>query len=128
MKNKMKGLTFNIAFLFICLMATIGFITSITAVHEFSHYLDYKNIEKTNESMCVLNVPLGLNSHKIGYYGFSFNKNYSLDVEEIDRYTEKKAYLLTFVGIAFFLVCMSVIFMLKVKASLFDEIVSAKNL
>ena len=63
-------------------------------IHEYSHKWDYRNIEKTNEKVCVI---YDCGDGNLGRYSFKLTNTNEYDkVLEIKKYTEYKAYLMQF--------------------------------
>ena len=60
-------------------------------LHEQSHKWDYRNIPKTNEDICYFNCKT---EGAVGYHSFQSEPKYKPELERIDKFTEKKAYLI----------------------------------
>lgn len=71
----------------ILLFSFAGFFLSGNVLHELSHRYDFRDIEKKNESTCFLSF-----SDNVGYYSFSASPDQYEKIQEIDKYTEFKAY------------------------------------
>lgn len=82
------------------------FITILSVpVHELTHKFDYRNIEKTNEHICLYFNCSSENVSRVGYYEFEYtysDKDTREKVKEISSYTEKHAY---FVMEMFIIIC-----------------------
>jgi hypothetical protein len=97
LRGKMNKIIEKISFIFVCFLALIGMIVSGTTFHEYSHYFDYKPINKTSDELCVLNLPTSLSMHlnsSAGYYKFSADESEKQKVDKISKYTELKAYMI----------------------------------
>ena len=79
-------------------------------IHEYYHKFDYRNIETTNENVCVL---FNCESGHLGSYTFDLiNDNDYIDVLKIREYTEYKAYL---IQSAYCLSCFLIILLIFLK-------------
>ena len=99
--KKRKFTIEKLAFILLVLFSIPGLVLVGTLVHEFSHKQDYKDLA-INQSICAFYIPeaslSNLFSMRVGSYYFTYNAtNETLaKIEEIDRYSEKKAYFLEF--------------------------------
>lgn len=89
--------------------------------HEIVHYLDYKDLDKNEEGICVINVPItseGLVSSAAAYYYASYNSTDEYLWDEADKGTEVKAY--SFTALVYVIYLVSVYFIMddlfKLKA------------
>lgn len=86
MENKISRIV--IGLIAILLMQVVFGILAIY-LHEMTHKFDFRNIEKTNEEICVLMCDEGFGSYT---FEFEFQKE---EIERIDQYTETHAGLVT---------------------------------
>jgi len=85
---------------------TVGVVSFSVFIHERSHQIDYKNyvIEDKSET-CILVDPFTAKNNSAGYYEYSYyakNKEY---IDEITKYSEIKAYILTGLVCILYLIC-----------------------
>jgi len=108
----------DLAIFVVAIFGLFGAIFIGTIIHEYSHAYDFKDLA-SDERICGLVLPK-LNGdlfQEVGYYSFIAEDNKEQDVLTAAKYTEIKAYSLSFVIIAFFLVCLESIFKnAKIKA------------
>ena len=71
-------------FLFFALMSV--------PVHELTHKFDYRNVETSNEKICLFIGCSSETSTRLGYYYFEYNESEEAEIEIIDEYTEIHAY------------------------------------
>lgn len=90
---------FSIIFL---IFSIFGFIFISTLVHEYSHYLDYKEIESYNKgAICLYGFETDQQSslktimNIKGHHHFFYSLEDREEVYKINEYTEKKAYSLS---------------------------------
>ncbi|MFH1425504.1 MAG: hypothetical protein ABIG28_02120 [archaeon] len=102
----------QLCFFVLIVFAFVGSLVAGTVIHEYSHAYDFRNVSQ-DEEICGLVLPNSsedlLNmSGALGYFNFSYNSEDKEIVNEINKYTETKAYTLTMLPIL--LVCVSIIF------------------
>jgi hypothetical protein len=80
--------------IFIFSVVLIDLVVMSIVLHEYVHKFDYRNIEKFNEKMCILDC-----DGNAGYYSFEYyldEENYQKYLE-ISKYTEFHAYFADFI-------------------------------
>ncbi len=98
-----------IAFIVILFFSLIGMLVTTITIHEYSHWRDMRGLVYEDE-LCILNVPTnwtGIWSGPAGYYSYYYNRgNMTIrdQVQDVERYTEVKAYSWTFLIIFVFFV------------------------
>jgi len=94
-------------FIFFLLSLFAVSILSIT-IHEYSHYLDFKQANVTTKEICILNLPTNLSNFDlnsgIGYNSFEYDMKNEELVQDINKYTEIKAYAISFIFLLLFLI------------------------
>ncbi len=90
-------------FIIIVLVLQLLFIGVSTFAHELTHKFDYRNIEKTNERVCVFK---NCDDGAVGSYSFCVDDSQLKETQKISKYTEINASLvsLSFVFLFFLLV------------------------
>ena len=68
----------------------VGLVLIGIPLHELTHKFDFRNIEKTNEKMCILGC-----GDAVGYYSFEIAQSEEEEYQRIHRYTEIHAYSIT---------------------------------
>ncbi|MFA5993110.1 MAG: hypothetical protein WC796_05380 [Candidatus Pacearchaeota archaeon] len=86
----------KIAFVILVLFSIVGVFVSSTALHEYSHYRDFKGIAQEGQ-ICALSIPTNLTlstltTTKAGYYQFKISPQDEQAYTDISKYTEIKAY------------------------------------
>ena len=86
----------KIAFVVLVIFSIIGVFVSSTALHEYSHYRDFKDIAQEGQ-ICALSIPTNLTlssltSTEAGYYEFKISPQDEQQYNNISKYTEIKAY------------------------------------
>lgn len=112
-----------IAFKLVMMFAIIGACMSAIAIHELIHKYDYQkvNFEKIDEEICIMNFPttfgeLFNTKSSAGYYHYSYYQSNMTnqtreEYKEVEKYSEVKAYTLTILILAGFLIAwMSVVY------------------
>lgn len=99
---RFKKLTLILSNFIIGTVLIIGAIMGVVMLHEYSHLVDYKQLNKTSDELCFLVYPNKIQESGVGaYYSFRYNsteQNINLD-KKISRYTEIKAYSLMFLAL-----------------------------
>lgn len=90
-----------------------------TLSHEYSHKLDLKDYVYQGE-ICYLSFPENITFNNlfndaIGYYSYYENESYSEEIKQVKKYTEIKAYSITFGIIIIFLVCVIIEIFRRIK-------------
>lgn len=95
----------TISLTIITLFSLIGLFAFTTVIHEYSHYLDYKQVSGNTGDVCLFDMPANNSLSEWmdigGSYSFSVNTKDGEKMKAVDRinkYTEWKAY-----GIALFI-------------------------
>lgn len=91
----------NFAFIIILIFSFIGIITSAIGAHEFYHVYEFKQLNITSSRVCILQID---NITKTGgYYEYIFPREQKLLFENLNKFSEVKAYsisiLVTSIGI-----------------------------
>lgn len=82
----------------VIIFSLIGVILSGNIIHELSHKHDFKEINKTGEEICYLQL-----SESIASYSFSPIPGQNEKIVEIEKSTELKAYSLDFIILSAYL-------------------------
>lgn len=95
-ERKIENLFLSILIIF----SVLGVILFINLVHESMHKFDVRDINKSQEYMCLLNFPFNLTfkhflTGDAAYYNISYNKKDNSLVKEKWKYTELKAYFVS---------------------------------
>lgn len=93
----------NVSFYVLIIFAFIGMVSLSTIAHEYSHNLDYTKLA-LSQSVCLLPMPIIEWNDAIGEYRFTYNQSDTEIKEEIDKYTEIKAYSVSIIIAALFTV------------------------
>ena len=109
----MAKITESAAFIILVAFAFLGAIVAGIIFHEYSHAYDFKGLVQ-NEKICGLVLPAKLSditSGEGGYYSFSVDKDSSNSekIQNIDKYTELKAYSVTILVLSIFMACVSIV-------------------
>jgi hypothetical protein len=89
----------------------IGFFVTATALHEISHYYDFKDISQESE-ICALNIPTeipNLKEFNTGYYKFTPTPNSQEIYKQKMKYTELKSYSLEFILLFIMVLCIFIV-------------------
>ncbi|MDP2947051.1 MAG: hypothetical protein Q8N88_02965 [Nanoarchaeota archaeon] len=86
------------SWIIILLFSFIGFFLTGNIIHELSHKIDFRKINKNSEQICFLEF-----SENSAKYSFSANPSEIKKISEINKYTEIKAYSLNFLLALIFL-------------------------
>jgi len=86
----------------ILIMFFLFFASMSIPVHELTHKFDYRNVEKSNEKICLFIGCSSEISTRLGYYYFEYSRSDETELEIIDEYTEIHAYRTSSI---FFFVC-----------------------
>ena len=78
-------------------------------LHELSHKVDYRDIDKVDEDFCVLNDCGEAGSYTFSYYDYDDEK-----VKRVEQFTEYKAYFVT-INILLCYILLSILIFLKTK-------------
>jgi len=90
--TKLKTLLFYSSSLVVLTTFLGGTIFLTLFSHEYTHYLDYKEIAKPEE-FCLLVLPNKmLSSNSAAYYSFTYNQSDSDIADSITKHTELRAY------------------------------------
>ena len=109
--QKMKFPNYKtIAFGIVIFFSIIGVTVFSTAIHEISHWYDYRDYESysTDQAICILNLPVtteGVWSLPLGYYRFSYsglNETSQEEIKAIGEYTEIEAHAYTYLILGIF--------------------------
>lgn len=101
-----KKLTYCLSWLIIGLFTLLGLFFTGILLHELSHKQHFKEIEKDQEELCILNW----GGKNIGYYSFIYPNEENPEVEYIGKTTELNAYLLKIVLCLLFLLSLYFLF------------------
>ena len=105
-------LSIKLSIIFFIFFAFIGVVTIATALHEYSHFNDYKKIAK-NDYICGLVLPKSISDIQFdfpsGYYSMSYDRKDKEVYESISKYTEYKGYFITVLIISSFLLSWAII-------------------
>ncbi len=112
--SKIKAFAEGFALLVFALFGIFGALVLGAVVHEYSHAADFKSIAE-DEKICGLVLPnkiTGLFSSEIGYYMFSLKNTDTSNKEfqQIEKYTEFKAYGLSILVLLVFIACFQIVF------------------
>jgi len=99
-----KNLISIMFFLFFALMSV--------PVHELTHKFDYRNVETSNEKICLFIGCSSEISTRLGYYYFEYSRSDETELEIIDEYTEIHAYNTSLI---FLFICVIIFLYLLVK-------------
>jgi hypothetical protein len=109
----MKAIIEGVAILVIALFGLFGALVFGAILHEYSHSYDFKDIAE-NEKICGFVLPNKINKvfSELGYYSFSMNntEQNTEKLEKIGKYTEFKAYVITFLVLLVFVVSLEITF------------------
>jgi uncharacterized membrane protein len=109
------------AWLVIMTLSLIGVVGFGVIIHEYSHYYDFKELNVSNGEICGLILPIEwknwseFQKQALGSYSFNVDDNKRDRFNEIDKYTEIKAYFINIIIGALFLVCFTIIIFFKYK-------------
>lgn len=101
----------HISLALVLVFAIFGMMSISTALHEYSHYYDFKEIAQPTE-LCGMVLPTNVSellSGKSGYYHFNINKSNETEYDRISEYTESKAYFFDILVCAIGLICIIVV-------------------
>jgi hypothetical protein len=109
---KIKAFAENIALLILLFFGIFGAIVLGAVIHEYSHASDFKSIAE-NEKICGLVLPNKITSlftNEIGYYSFFLKDSDNKDFQQIEKYTEFKAYGFSILILLIFVICLQIVF------------------
>ena len=101
-----KNMIRKIAIIIVLLFSLFGVIIFQALVHELSHKQDFKGIA-INDSICLLNYPQSFWDLE-GSYNYQYTNN--IAEQEVMKYTEYKAYTISFLILMIYFTCLYVFF------------------
>ena len=111
--SKTKIVIERFAFMILIVFGLIGALIAGIILHEYSHASDFNSVAK-DEKICGLVLPNNIKdirNSELGSYTFTYYSNplNEQKVTEIKRYTELKAYSITFLVAALFFLCVVIL-------------------
>lgn len=120
------------AFALFAMFGLAGAVLTSIVFHEYTHAYDFKEVAQ-NDEICGLVLPKSaddvLNSEG-GYYKFGYKNNPETieKVENIQKYTELKAYSITFFVLLLFVACFSILTKRLIFPTRIESNISSKDI